>query len=76
MTKVKIKFGSFQSVSDFVNIVSRFEFDVELVSGRYTVDAKSIMGLYSLDLDKPIQLVAYTDDADRVTEALKAYVVD
>lgn len=76
MTKVKIKFSSFKSVNEFVNIVSMFDFDADLISGRYAVDAKSIMGLYSLDLNNPIQLVAHTDDADKVTEALKDFIVD
>ena len=46
----------------FVNFVSGYDFKVELVSGKYIVDAKSIMGIFSLDLDKPIKMNAYTDD--------------
>ena len=49
-------------VKKFVNFVSGYDFKVELVSGKYIVDAKSIMGIFSLDLDKPIKMNAYTDD--------------
>lgn len=49
-------------VKKFVNFVSGYDFKVELVSGKYIVDAKSIMGIFSLDLDKPIRMNAYTDD--------------
>ena len=49
-------------VKKFVNFVSGYDFKVELVSGKYIVDAKSIMWIFSLDLDKPIKMNAYTDD--------------
>lgn len=49
-------------VKKFVDFVSGFDFKIELVSGRYIVDAKSIMGIFSLDLEKPIKMNAYTDD--------------
>ena len=54
MTTFKIMLSSINDVKDFVNIVSRYDFDVDLTSGRYVVDAKSIMGIFSLDLSKPI----------------------
>ncbi len=47
--------SSINDVKDFVNIVSKYDFDVDLTSGRYVVDAKSIMGIFSLDLSKPIK---------------------
>ena len=61
-------------VKKFVNFVSNYDFKIELVSGKYTVDAKSIMGIFSLDLDRPIQMNAYTDD-DGFKSALKPFSV-
>ncbi len=49
-------------VKNFVNAINDFEFDVDLVSGRYVVDAKSIMGIFSLDLSRPITLRVFADD--------------
>ncbi len=63
-----------EDVKAFVNFVSNYDFKIELVSGKYTVDAKSIMGIFSLDLDKPIQMNAYTND-DGFKSALKQFTV-
>ena len=54
MTKVKIMLDSIAAVKKFVSVVSMYDFDVDLASGRYAVDAKSIMGIFSLDLSNPI----------------------
>ncbi len=56
-------------VKNFVNAISEFEFDVDLVSGRYVVDAKSIMGIFSLDLSRPITLRVFADDLPANEEA-------
>ena len=50
MTKVMVSLQAINDVKEFVNIVMRYDFDIDLVSGRYAVDAKSIMGIFSLDL--------------------------
>lgn len=50
MKKVTVSLASINDVKSFVNIVSKYDFDVDLISGRYVVDAKSIMGIFSLDL--------------------------
>lgn len=50
-------------VKNFVNITNRYDFDIDLESGRYIVDAKSIMGIFSLDLSKPIKMHIHSDDA-------------
>ncbi|MDO5558276.1 MAG: HPr family phosphocarrier protein [Oscillospiraceae bacterium] len=63
-----ITLSSVNDVKRFVNLVSGYKFKVELISGRYTVDAKSIMGVFSLDLMKPIKMTAYTDDASFIDE--------
>ena len=75
MKTIKVSLFSNTDVKDFVNIVSKYDFDIDLVSGRYVVDAKSIMGIFSLDLTKPIQVDLHTDDANAIMEELKPYTV-
>lgn len=62
MYSENVVLASVEEVKKFVNIVSAYDFNIELVSGRYVVDAKSIMGIFSLDLDKPVHMNAETDD--------------
>lgn len=76
MKTLAINLSSINDVKGFVNLVNRYDFDVDLSSGRYVVDAKSIMGIFSLDLSKPIKVEIHSDgeDADNFAEALKAYI--
>ncbi|MCR5144432.1 MAG: HPr family phosphocarrier protein [Lachnospiraceae bacterium] len=77
MKKVQISLNSIDKVKSFVNTISQYDFDFDLISGRYVIDAKSIMGIFSLDLSKPIDLSIYTDDeSSDVFEALKPYIVE
>ena len=76
MKKAKINLNSITAVKEFVNIVMMYDFDVDLVSGRYAVDAKSIMGIFSLDLANPIQLVAHTEDVGDFFDKIAAFIVD
>ena len=75
MKTVQISLNSIDKVKTFVNTVTKFDCDFDLISGRYVIDAKSIMGIFSLDLSKPIDLTIHTDDVDEVLDALKAYLV-
>ena len=75
MTKTTVLLQAINDVKDFVNIVMKYDFDIDLVSGRYAVDAKSIMGIFSLDLSKPIELNAHTDDADKFINDISKYIV-
>jgi len=76
MKTVQICLNSIEKVKSFVNDITKFDCDFDLVSGRYVIDAKSIMGIFSLDLSKPIDLNIHAeDDADKVMEVLKAYMV-
>ena len=77
MKEVKICLGTIERVKDFVNAVTRLDCDVDIVSGRYVIDAKSIMGIFSLDLSKPIDLNIHAEnqDADNIIELLKPYLV-
>ena len=63
-------------LAPFVNDISRFSYDFDLVSGRYVIDAKSIMGIFSLDLSKPIDLSIHAEeDMDKILEILKPYLI-
>ncbi|HBR32282.1 MAG TPA: serine kinase [Clostridiales bacterium] len=64
MKEMMIKLETIKDVQTFVSVVEKCPFSVDLSSGRYTVDAKSIMGIFSLDLMKPIKLIAYHDDSE------------
>ena len=76
MKTVKISLNSIDKVKSFVNDISKFDSDFDLVSGRYVIDAKSIMGIFSLDLSKPIDLNIHAEDnVDEILAALKNYIV-
>lgn len=76
MATFNILLSSISDVKDFVNTVSRYDFDVNLMSGRYVVDAKSIIGIFSLDLSKPIKVEAHTDAPDKFISELSKFIVD
>jgi phosphocarrier protein HPr len=75
MKSFNISLKSINDVKDFVNLVNKYEFDVDLASGRYVVDAKSIMGIFSLDLSKPIRVEVHSDDCDKFCEEIKQFMV-
>lgn len=76
MKTVKISLNSIDKVKSFVNEITRYDYDFDLVSGRYVIDAKSIMGIFSLDLSKPIDLNIHAEDnIDEVMESLKPYII-
>ena len=74
MIQFKIKLPKINDIKDFTNIASRHPYYIEAESGRYKVDAKSIMGMFSLDLSKPIKVRAYTDD-NSLGRELRQYIV-
>lgn len=73
MKTITIKLDTIEDVKDFVNTVSMCNFDVDLISGRYAVDGKSIMGIFSLDLSKPIKAEIYSDDCDEFIANIKRF---
>ena len=75
MKSVNIKLSLAENVKSFVNIVNRYPYDVDLRAGRHVVDAKSILGIFSLDLSKPITLEVYSDHCDDLLEELKPYII-
>ena len=76
MKTLKIKLSTIEDVRKFVETVTRYDMDIDLASGRYTVDAKSIMGIFSLDLIKPIELTAHSDNTDKLFEELKPFIIE
>lgn len=76
MKTCKIRLSSIQDVRDFVEIVTRYDMEIDLSSGRYVVDAKSIMGIFSLDLMNTIGLTAHSDNTEKLFEELKRFMVD
>ena len=76
MKTVKVNINTIDKVKKFVNVLTKFDGDFDLVSGHYVIDAKSIMGIFSLDLSKPIDLNIHTEnDADVILEKLKPFIV-
>ena len=74
MKTIKVSLNSIDKVKQFVNDINRYSYDFDLVSGRYVIDAKSIMGIFSLDLSQPIDLNIHAEGAD-LEEVLKTLSV-
>ena len=76
MKTIQISLNSIDKVKSFVNDITKFDYDFDLVSGRYVIDAKSIMGIFSLDLSRPIDLNIHAEEnVDDVLETLKPYMI-
>lgn len=75
MKTFNLLLSSINDVKDFVNIVSKYDFDVDLTSGRYIVDAKSIMGIFSLDLSKPIKVEVHDDNCGEFLNEVEKFIV-
>ena len=77
MKTIQISLNSIDKVKSFVNDITKFDYDFDLVSGRYVIDAKSIMGIFSLDLSKTIDLTIHDDDdTEAILKALAPYIVE
>lgn len=75
MHKFKVLLKSINDVKEFVRIVNDFPYDVDLASGRYIVDAKSIMGIFSLDLTRPIDVEIHCEHCADLVERLAPFNV-
>ena len=76
MKTVQISLNSIGKVKSFVNTISQFEYDFDLISGRYVIDAKSIMGIFSLDLSKPINLNIHAEEnMEDILKVLAPYII-
>lgn len=77
MQTVEISLNTMEKAKSFNNEIAKFDYDFDLISGRYVIDAKSIMGIFSLDLSKPIELAIHAgeEELDGVMAALEPYLV-
>ena len=75
MYTTKIRLSTIEDIRNFSAAVITLDFDVDLRSGRYLVDAKSIMGIFSLDLLNPIELIAHTENTEALLEKLAPFIV-
>ena len=76
MTNAKIRINAIDDVKNFVALVTRVDYDVDIISGRYAIDAKSILGIFSLDLSKDLELRIHSDDCGDFLDEIKDYIVD
>ena len=76
MRTLLVNINSIEKVKSFVNTISTYDAEFDLISGRFVIDAKSIMGIFSLDLSKPITLNIYNDDDNTILEQLKPFIVE
>lgn len=77
MKSIKVSLNSIDKVKIFVNAVSKYKSDFDLVSGRYVIDAKSIMGIFSLDLSKPIELAVHDESVfEEVADSLRDFLIE
>lgn len=77
MKTVKVSLNSIDKVKIFVNLIAKYDSDFDLISGRYVIDAKSIMGIFSLDLSKPIELTIHDDSVvDEVMDSLQKFILE
>ncbi len=74
MKEFNVRIATIEDVKKFVSTVMSYDFDIDLISGRYAIDAKSIMGIFSIDLSKELKLVAHTDDTAELEEAISTAV--
>ena len=76
MKTIQISLNSIDKVKAFVNDITKFDNDFDLVSGRYVIDAKYIMGIFSLDLSKPIDLSIHAEEnLNEILDVLKPYMI-
>ncbi len=73
MKSVKISLQMAQNVKEFVRIVQDYPYEIDLKSDKYVVDAKSILGIFSLDLSKPLTVEIHSDNCDDLISALKQF---
>ncbi|HIX07914.1 MAG TPA: HPr family phosphocarrier protein [Candidatus Borkfalkia faecipullorum] len=73
MKSIKISLQMAQNVKEFVKIVQDYPYEIDLKSDKYVVDAKSILGIFSLDLSKPLVVEIHSDNCDDLVEALKKF---
>ncbi len=76
MKSVKIELGMAESVKKFVNVVNKYPYEIDLRSGRFLIDEKSLLGIFSLDLSKPVIMEVHDDNCDDLLANLKEFIVE
>ncbi len=76
MKSVNIRLSLVENVNSFVNVVGKYPFDMDLRAGRHVVDAKSILGIFSLDLSRPISLEIYSDDCEELLKDISPFLAE
>ena len=75
MTSLFINLKTIDDVKDFVKKANAVSYEADLSIGKYTIDAKSIMGIFSLDLSRPLNLTIHSDSCDDFVDEISAYIV-
>lgn len=75
MKTVKINLCHAEDVKRFVTLVNNYPYDLDLRIGRHVVDAKSILGIFSLDLSNPVYLDIHSIDCDDIVQALESFII-
>ena len=75
MKSVTLKLSQAEEIKEFVNTVNRYSFEMDLRAGRHVVDAKSILGIFSLDLSKPITMDVYDDNCDDLIADIQPFTI-
>ena len=75
MKSVTLKLSQAEEIKEFVNTVNRYAYEMDLRAGRHVVDAKSILGIFSLDLSEPISLEIYSDDCADLMEDIRRFMI-
>lgn len=76
MVSRKVFLNTVEEVKAFVDIITPYPYEIDLISGRFLVDAKSMLGIFSLDMSKPVRMDIHTDSCDALLEQLKPYLVE
>lgn len=74
MKSVSVLLNTTDSVKSFVELLTKYDYEMDLRSGRYVVDAKSILGIFSLDLNRPVVLEIYADVCDELLNKLQPFI--
>lgn len=75
MIRKKILLNTIEKVKDFSAIVPKYDYDMDLATGRYVIDAKSILGIFSLNLFNELTLTIHADNADDLLKEIEKYIV-
>ena len=64
--KITIRLNDFSKIKKFNNEVVKFESDIDLVKGRYVIDSKSIMGVFTLDLSTSVDVIIHSENEEEI----------